>query len=398
MGSHRFSPITPDNHAASVWIATLLCLIYSILTLALRGHLRWKMYRLDDYLALAATVIQVGEVAAVIVGLDNGLGKTQELLDQDELSDASRATFTSQILFIISATIAKASTICLMMRLFNLVGPRTAKDFRSKVLYWISVSVLVIMALWGLLSIVAVAVNCSLPGFIQGDSEGCGGQFLRWQLITAFDVITECILVLITVFVVWPVHLALAMKFQVVLAFAFRLPVAALSILHLHYVAKYTGADNPGIAIVPVIVIQQVQLCWSLIAATVPNLKSFVRSFSSGFGIQLDPSLTQAYGSGRGSGQRSGPGSGSGSGRLGRIMNVFELDSLPGKGTAKSRSAGKSYHDAEQYPIVPQQEAGDNKVTVIREDVSIDSGGSRDHIIRKDSQWDIHYETKQGPA
>ncbi|KIY02762.1 uncharacterized protein Z520_01227 [Fonsecaea multimorphosa CBS 102226] len=396
MGSHRFSPITPDDHAGSVWIATLLCLIYSVVTLALRGHLRWKMYGLDDYLALTATAIQVGQVVAVIVGLHHGLGKTQELLRQDELAKASRATFAAQILFIMSATITKASTLCLMMRLFNLVGPRTAKDLRSKVLYWISLSVLCGMGLWGILSIVAVSVNCSVPGFIQGDRAQCGDQFLRWQLITAFDVATECILVLITVFVVWPVHLALSMKFQVVLAFAFRLPVAMLSILHLHYVAVYTGSDNPGIAIVSVIVIQEVQLCWSLISATIPNLKSFVRSFSSGFGIQLDPSVTQAYGSGRSSGR----GSGRGSGRLGRLMNAFELSSvLPGNnGTAKSKSARRSYHDAEQYPPIPEQDPRVCKPTMMRENDSIHSGGSQDHIIRKDVQWNIQYEADQGRA
>lgn len=49
-------------------------------------------------------------------------------------------------------------------------------------------------------------------------------QFLRWQLITAFDVATEGIVVLISIFVVWPVQLAIGLKCQVVMAFAFRLP------------------------------------------------------------------------------------------------------------------------------------------------------------------------------
>ncbi|EXJ73242.1 uncharacterized protein A1O5_03002 [Cladophialophora psammophila CBS 110553] len=385
MGSNRFSPITPDDHAGSVWIATLLCLVYSVVTLALRGHLRRNMYGLDDYLALAATAAQVGEVVAVIIGLDHGLGKTQDLLRQSELSKASRATFAGQLLFIVAAATAKASTLCLMMRLFNLVGPRTGQRLQSKVLYWISLVVLVGVWLWGILSIVALAVDCSIPGFIQADTGRCSHQFLRWQLITAFDVATECILVVITVFVVWPVHLAFAMKCQVVLAFGFRLPVAMLSILHLHYVADYTSSDNPGIAIVPVIVIQQVQLCWSLISATIPNLKSFVRSFSSGFGIQLDPSLTQAY-----------YGSGRGSGRLGRSMNAYEMGSVSGNGTAKSRSAARSYNDntAEQFPPVPRQDPSGNKLTVMRENDSIDSGGSQDHIIRKDVQWNVHYETE----
>lgn len=52
----RFSRITPDDHAGSLWIASLLCLVYSIITLALRGHLRWKMYGPDDYLATVAMV------------------------------------------------------------------------------------------------------------------------------------------------------------------------------------------------------------------------------------------------------------------------------------------------------------------------------------------------------
>lgn len=87
---NRFSPITPDDHAGSVWIAAILCLVYSVITLSLRGHLRWKMYGTDDYLVVAATVFQLGEVAAVLVGLEHGLGQTEDLLRQGELARASR--------------------------------------------------------------------------------------------------------------------------------------------------------------------------------------------------------------------------------------------------------------------------------------------------------------------
>ncbi|EXJ59876.1 hypothetical protein A1O7_04023 [Cladophialophora yegresii CBS 114405] len=375
----RFSQITPDDHAGSVWIASILCLIYSVLTLALRGHLRLRIYGMDDYIALAATLIQVGEVIAVMIGLNHGLGKTQLLLRPSEVTKASRATFTAQILFILSAAAAKASTLCLMMRLFNLSGPRTGQKLRQRVFYWIALAVMAGVSLWAILSIVALAVNCSVPGSIRGNAGSCAHQFLRWQLITAFDVVTEGVLILIVICVVWPVHLSFAMKCQVVLAFSFRLLVAVLSILHLHYIAEYTGSDNPGIAIVPVVAIQQVQLCWSLISATIPNLKSFVKSFSSGFGIQLDPSLTQAYGSGR------------------RTNSGYEMGSVNGSGTAKPRSGGRSHSDNEETPPVPTK----NKLATTREHDSIDSGGSQgsqDHIIRKDVQWNIHYETEPGRA
>jgi hypothetical protein len=61
----RFAQITPDDHAGSVWIASILCLIYSVLTLALRGHLRLRIYGLDDYIALAATVSNNAPTTAV---------------------------------------------------------------------------------------------------------------------------------------------------------------------------------------------------------------------------------------------------------------------------------------------------------------------------------------------
>ncbi|EXJ95667.1 hypothetical protein A1O1_00789 [Capronia coronata CBS 617.96] len=378
LDENRFSPITPDDHAGSLWIAALLCLVYSIITIFVRGHLRWKMYGTDDYLALAATALQVGEVVAVIVGLNHGLGRTEELLAASQLKKASKAAFAGVIFFILAAVAAKTSTLYLMMRLFNLTGPKsqTHTHARSKVSYWTCIILLVTMGLWGLLSIVALSADCRTSAYIQGDQGQCSRQFLRWQLITAFDVTTECLLVLLCVIIVWPVQLALFMKCQVVLAFAFRLPVAALSIVHLKFISDYTNAPNPGLGLVLALVLQQVQLCWSIIAATVPNLKSFVKSFSSGFGIQLDPDST---------GQYSSP-------RYGR-SNGYELGTVDVKGGPKSRSANRSYNDMETQSGLPQQIDAGKPIT--RDQESIDSGGSQDHIIRKDVQWNIHYEANR---
>lgn len=155
----------------------------------------------------------------------------------------------------------------------------------------------------------------------------------------------------------------------------------ALSVLHLKYISDYTTSPNPGIALVPALVLQQVELCWSLIAATIPNLKSFVKSFGSGFGIQLDPTVTQAYGSGRYKGD-----------------NGYELGSVnrSGKSSSKSRSGNRSYNDIEHQDPLPQHQhhlQDDDKIR--RDQESIDSAGSQDHIIRKDVQWNVHYETTE---
>lgn len=49
-------------------------------------------------------------------------------------------------------------------------------------------------------------------------------QILRWKVVTAFDVATEVLLNLMSVIIVLPVQLTFRMKFNVVLAFLFRLP------------------------------------------------------------------------------------------------------------------------------------------------------------------------------
>lgn len=156
--------------------------------------------------------------------------------------------------------------------------------------------------------------------------------------------------------------------------------MAALSIIHLHYVSEYTNSDNPGLALVPVLVVQQVQLCWSLISATIPNLKSFVKSFSSGFGIQLDPSATHVYGS---------------SSQYGR-SNGYELGSVRADPRSKTRSGNASYNDIEGPTALPQDAPNRKIHTNGRDHESIHSGGSQDHIIRKDVQWKIHYENAEG--
>ncbi|KAK5195315.1 hypothetical protein LTR72_007381 [Exophiala xenobiotica] len=336
---NRFSPITPDDHAGSVWISASLCLVYSVITLGLRGHLRRKIYGVDDYLAFAATVIQIGQVAAIMVGLNHGLGKTQDLLRQSELEKASRAAFAGEIMFILALAAAKGSTLYLMLRLFNLSGPKATSQGRTRMFHWAGLAVLAAMAIWGLLSVIAVSVACPVSTFIEGNSSQC--------------------------------------SHQVVLAFAFRLPLVALSVLHLKFISEYTTSQNPGVDLVPALVLQQVQLCWSLMSATIPNLKSFVKSFSSGFGIQLDPASTQAYSS---------------SGRYNR-SHGYELGSV-GK-ESKSRSHNRSYHDIEngQGPL-PQELQNGNK-TQQRDQESIGSVGSQDHIIRKDVQWNVRYETDQ---
>lgn len=52
----RFATVTADDYGGVVWTVSILCGIYSLLTMALRGYIKWRTWGLDDWLAGAATV------------------------------------------------------------------------------------------------------------------------------------------------------------------------------------------------------------------------------------------------------------------------------------------------------------------------------------------------------
>lgn len=87
--------------------------------------------------------------------------------------------------------------------------------------------------------------------------------------------------------------MAIKSKFQVFLAFSFRLPLIILSILHLKYMREYTQAAEPLFAVTDPLLCQQAMLTWSLISATIPNVKGFMKVFSFAMGMgALDERLS----------------------------------------------------------------------------------------------------------
>ena len=287
--------------------------------------------------------------------------------------------FAATVLFISAATLAKAAVVLLAMRLFNLSGARANHNANSSIYRVCAFGVLGLIAIWGVGSIVAVSAVCSPETYIDASAfpATCQGQVPRWLAITVVDVLTEILIIMLAVIIVLPLQLPFSMKVPVMLAFMFRLPCAVLSILHYIYIHRYVN-DNPnGLGIVPVLNFMQVEICWSLISATIPNLKAFVQSFNSGFGLGLD--LQTAY-----------PGT-AGSGRQAQ----YEMSNW-----SKSNHRSHIKSDAEsEREIIDRTVSDPRDSTNVRRNVSTNDGdgsivslGSQEQIIRKDVQWQVSYE------
>lgn len=187
-------------------------------------------------------------------------------------------------------------------------------------------------------------------------------------------------------------------KCQVIMAFSFRLPLIALSAVQLSYLVKYPSAPEPQFAIIDTLLLQQAIVSWSLISATVPNLKNFLKSFSIGMGFPLayDDTMTGsggAYAMRSFANSRKGTTSASAAAAGGAGVVTTAI-------SARRPSDGEMHGQTQNWPAdrVSSQTTDTHPYgRSSRENVDEDASsrtGSQDMIINKEIVWKITYEDR----
>ena len=86
----RFALATHDDYSAYGWIAALISLTYTTLTIFLRIYLKYGTFGLEDLSIAAAQVFAYANFAANAAALTNGLGKRFSTLDLQQQHAISR--------------------------------------------------------------------------------------------------------------------------------------------------------------------------------------------------------------------------------------------------------------------------------------------------------------------
>ncbi|KAK5109244.1 hypothetical protein LTR62_007226 [Meristemomyces frigidus] len=97
---------------------------------------------------------------------------------------------------------------------------------------------------------------------------------------------------------VWPLQITAYIKAAVILAFSFRLVCVVFAALHAVHLGRYAHATDPGLAIANVLVWQQVELGYALMAATILTLMSFIRGYNKAMGFEQSYSGKRGHGGG----------------------------------------------------------------------------------------------------
>jgi len=213
---------------------------------------------------------------------------------------------------------------------------------------------------------------------MEDQSSGCSRQVLRWQLIGIFDAITELMIVMLSCGLVWRLQMRLELKLRVILAFMFRLPLIPVAIVHVFFVRR-TPAINLSLAIIPSITCEQVELGYSLLSATIPNLKSFIMSFDTAMMMDVSYKLQSYALSANTAGQRSVR-LGSSSTRAPRISDVESRDEFIGR--LRPADEGLEYTSTIRHLhkwTHPQAHSSE----------SLPTADSQDRSIRRDVHWRV---------
>ncbi|PCD25477.1 hypothetical protein AU210_014580 [Fusarium oxysporum f. sp. radicis-cucumerinum] len=379
LGSYRFSPVTFNDHAGQLWIVTILSLIYSTLVALARLYIKYHKFGFDDVFFALAIIFHLAQSIAVFIGLSNGLGKFNSITTLEQWATSSKSTLAAGILCLLTLSLAKCSVLALIRRI---IGSKPGKSGP------VCIGLMAITVVWGVGSCLAWLVNCRADSLLTLDNvKQCPHQNTRWAVITAMDILTETLTWLLVLQLSWSVNISYIRKCQVVMAFSFRIPLIALSAVHLAYTTTNPASLEPQFAVTKALLCQQIMVAWSLISATVPNLKNFLKSFSMGMGFPASFNLS-----------------------ISRSSNVYALQSLRNNSSGVTSSVAmattvKSTFDSAAHSqphswrpdevstqTTTSRDTGSNSWDHISEEGRNSRAGSQEMIINKEVTWKVTYE------
>lgn len=208
-------------------------------------------------------------------------------------------------------------------------------------------------------------------------------QIMRWQIILSLDIFTEALLVIVPLGLVLDILVKRSAKITVTAVFAFRLVDVLFVAMNLRQIKLLEHSTDYGLAIVPPLIWTQTELLWSIISASLPCLKTFMRPFDK---IDEDTwrSNNNMYSSTR-------------SGRSWTTRRPDDrngsvpLEDITGHEDGNVISASGSDRI---LPLRPEPVGSETTVTHATTNGSSPGGergswGSQDHIIKVSKQWDM---------
>ncbi|KAF8855459.1 hypothetical protein BDZ45DRAFT_793423, partial [Acephala macrosclerotiorum] len=356
--SPPFEVITATDQSGVVLIAAALGLIFAFISLLIRVYLQFQVRHqvsLDDVAVFVAMLFGIAQSSAVFVEVSKGFGKTLVDIPPENLSSLQKASYSSDILYLITIWLTKCSVVFLTTRL----SPDKRHNFASNI-------VLVASTLFVVISIFIVALGCNLsePWLFINTQYG-PNMFLRWQIIAAFDIVTELALLGVAIFLVGGLQLSNYKKFIVISAFTLRIPIVAAIAFRLYYLNIELTSSDPTLKGTLASVSTQIQISYAIIAATTPCLRPFMSALNTHYGAPAQIKTP--------SGSKDS-------------NNSYVLSTLS---TNRKQEKSKQSNGSNAVPETRWDGTRHNTSIVAGDNISFESRSSVQMIIQKNTEWEV---------
>lgn len=120
-------------------------------------------------------------------------------------------------------------------------------------------------------------------------------QTVSWDAIESTGILLETALLFLPIYLIWDLQMSFWLKAIVLSAFAFRLPIIPLAIARIQNLKGAGNSTDYTFDVVLAVVFAQLEMHYSLIAATIPCARPFLKALNTGYmataADQVDPVL-----------------------------------------------------------------------------------------------------------
>lgn len=269
-----------SGNTAGLRLALGLCLCYTLCVLVLRAFIRWRAYAVDDGVVLISTILALAFFGCGYASAARGLGRPDAELDLQQqafVDQLNKVILASNLTWMVALCVSKVVIVAMLLRTTRTRSHRRVQH-----------GVGLLIGTQCVISIILLTLKCSpshtLAWDLQSGQEECPGKEARWLVITILDILTELLLLLLPLQLVWGLKMDCRNRIYVIAAFWLRLPTLIFSIIRYKATHNLTTSSNISPNAALVLIWQAVQLSYSVAAATLAALKRFTESMNTGFG------------------------------------------------------------------------------------------------------------------
>ncbi|KAF2161839.1 hypothetical protein M409DRAFT_69630 [Zasmidium cellare ATCC 36951] len=273
--SPPFAVVSGSDHGGIIIVVTSIGLAMAIFSTIIRVYVKAvsrQQAGLDDILLAIGTLLAFAQQSVILAACAKGLGRSVGLIQPSALRYVEKSFYSSQILTVLALGLCKCSVAYFIVRL-------TPKSTMQKTMD----SIIIASIAWTVAAVLAFALQCSLTDPWSFEDGSCTNVYVRVMAICAFDIALELALFMAAILLVSRLHTALLKKAIVVFAFGLRLPIVAFIAARM---ATFNRDDLTNFARSEslYLVWTVTQINYSLISATLPIFRPFIKDLSTFYG------------------------------------------------------------------------------------------------------------------